>query len=95
MEVVLVRPFFYKPKEGWKPHTWYLIDVAYRNTNPIHRAVLHTGFLDNDEPSSYNFIVAPSYGPVEYGSAHYLKPIRVVATPADFDSMFRLPKDEI
>ena len=40
-----------------KDDSYYIVDVAYASTNPIHRSILFTGFLDKDKlPGAYSAI---------------------------------------
>tara|TARA_R110002153_G_scaffold26421_5_gene82932 strand:+ start:12763 stop:13209 length:447 start_codon:yes stop_codon:yes gene_type:complete len=41
------------PKGGWKPNTLYIVDVSYANTNPIHRALLFTGYTNGTEEFTF------------------------------------------
>lgn len=51
------------PDEGWKPQSYYKVLISFSDTNPIHVAVLYTGFLnDHGEPGSYHKIWNPIYG---------------------------------
>jgi len=60
-----------KPLLGWKSQTWYLVDVAYNEHNPIYRDLFYTGFLNGKEggflpwrkknPGGYNSITC--FGP--------------------------------
>jgi hypothetical protein len=34
------------PEGGWKEQTYYVVDTAWRSTNPIHRRILYVGFLN-------------------------------------------------
>lgn len=44
------------PEGGWKPQTYYVVDTAWRSTNPIHRRILYVGFLGRpDRPLSGNY----------------------------------------
>lgn len=43
------NPAIYPPADGWKAHTLYLVAVCYRGSNPIHKAYLQVGFLDDAE----------------------------------------------
>jgi hypothetical protein len=74
------------PENGWLPQALYLVDVSYRDSNPIHRAYFFTGFLDdNGNPSSYNYITSGGYSddPYPISSVRYLKPIRLLTTKDD------------
>jgi hypothetical protein len=39
------RGTFIPPEGGWQEHTCYVVDVAYGQFNPIHRAILSIGFI--------------------------------------------------
>lgn len=82
------------PLEGWKAHTWYLVDVAYSSNNPIHRSLLYTGFLnggkDND-PGGYSQLVAlntPSPdGCSELRDAYYIKVIKKLFSSKELEKL--------
>lgn len=64
------------PPGGWKPHTFYEIEVAYRPTNIIHRAIFYSGFLHRGEPAGHNAVWLPTYdGQRPIQSAYYAKVI--------------------
>lgn len=69
------------PEGGWEERTYYVVEVAYRTSNLIHRAIFYTGFLNGNkertEPGGYNDIWCGSYevGQRPFRSAHYLKAI--------------------
>lgn len=42
------------PKGGWKPRTYYVVDVAFSSLNPIHRAIFYSGFIKDNNPSGYS-----------------------------------------
>ena len=66
------------PKGGWVERCWYLVKVSHRKSNPVHEALLYTGFLDVEgQPGGYSFVMASNGGdknPVD--SALYLEPIK-------------------
>ena len=84
-------PFMAEKKEiislghGWKADTIYLVDVCYRSSNPIHKAVLHVGFLNPDgTPGAYSAIWANNYDyPNPFGSTYYLRALKVLYTEQD------------
>lgn len=46
-----------KPKGGWKDKTYYVVELAVNDNNPLHQGILHVGFLDgNGEPMNYTYI---------------------------------------
>lgn len=70
------------PEGGWRASTYYVVDVAYSKTNPIHRAIFYSGFLNGNsagtEPGGYNAIWNASYEVGEQypvSKCHYLKVI--------------------
>lgn len=32
--------------EGWKEQTYYVVEVSFGSHNPIHRAILYVGFIN-------------------------------------------------
>lgn len=43
------------PEKGWKPSTYYVLEVSYNKNNPIHTKIFYSGFLDNDgNPAGYS-----------------------------------------
>lgn len=69
------HPVRYAPKGGWKEHTFYIVEVAFSNNNPVHRHILYTGFLsENGTPSGYNKLITSSDNSV-FSDAVYLHPV--------------------
>ena len=74
----------FPPDEGWEPHTWYLVAVSFKYTNPVHMSLFHSGFLnDEGKPHGYNCLI-PLIG-VSSGDhvsgireARYLRVIRIL-----------------
>ena len=56
----------------------YLVDVAWRSSNPVHRAILHVGFLNNDKSfGGYCEVWSNNYDEARRAySAYYLKVIK-------------------
>lgn len=47
--------FIEKPKGGWKPNTFYLVQCAMSSGNPLHENIMYTGFLNEDgSPGNYS-----------------------------------------
>lgn len=42
------------PEGGWESQTFYIVEAAFSNTNPIRRYVFYSGFISNGEPCAYN-----------------------------------------
>ncbi len=36
------------PEGGWKDQTYYVVDLAWRSVNVIHRAILYVGFVPRE-----------------------------------------------
>jgi hypothetical protein len=79
------------PKDGWQPNTVYLVEVAMHESNPIHRALFYSGFLngkgeDGEWPGGYNNVISPvsPQEPVQISKVRYLKVIEVLADDKDF-----------
>ena len=81
------------PKEGWKVHSYYVVEVSTSPGNPIFEAILYTGFLDNTKsyprefldntksyPRGYSGIFNPSMKPefVSMKTFEYIKAIRKI-----------------
>lgn len=66
------------PEGGWTNHTAYLVDVAWRANNPIHRAILHVGFMDGPRFGNHCEVWSNCYDEAEHArGAFYLKAVRV------------------
>jgi len=84
--------------DNWKENTWYLVDVSFNKSNPIHRALLFTGFIDSyGNPAGYNKLVGHSYDKdYKISDVYYIKPIRVVVEQPELEcSSFKLPEEEL
>lgn len=77
----------------WESESWYLVDVAYNKSNPIHRALFYTGFMHVGKPGNYNVIIGHSYAgePMRYVDAYYIKPIKKLLGPEDLKGSYELP----
>lgn len=66
------------PVGGWKENTVYLVDVAWKAANPVHRAMLHVGFVHADGRfGNYCEVWLNNYDcPESAGGAYYLKAVR-------------------
>jgi len=51
------------PADGWKPQTYYVVEVQWSVGNPAHRAILYTGFWNArcNEPGSLSVVFNASY----------------------------------
>lgn len=53
------------PVGGWKERTYYIVTVQFSSSNPEHRAILYTGFLNGPDniPGGYSCLFNPAYDP--------------------------------
>ena len=73
----------FPPDGGWKELTHYVVDIAWRSTNPIHRGILYVGFLNGrpELPLSGGYtgmMYSDSESLFEFGNperAYYLRPV--------------------
>ena len=80
------------PEGGWKAQTWYLVNVAFNPTNPVHRAVLAVGFMHDDGPGAYTAIYNPSYDCVEkFEHVYYLRVEREILGPDGMVASYKIP----
>lgn len=69
------HPLRHAPKGGWEEHTFYLVEVAFSNNNPVHRHIFYTGFISKDgRPNGYNNLITCSEDS-GFSDAVYLYPI--------------------
>lgn len=65
---------------GWKEQTYYVVDVAFKASNPVHRRILYVGFLNGAKgrPLSGGYtclLRADGDDQDDPEKLHYLKPI--------------------
>jgi hypothetical protein len=68
------HPMKLAPDNGWEERTWYLVEVAFSNNNPVHRSLFFTGFLTDGKPCGYNEF-ARTEDKLEYHESVYLYPV--------------------
>ena len=73
------------PLEGWKAHTYYLVEVSFSSHNPVHLAILAVGFLGINSsegiPGNYSEIWKNSYDHTyHYRDVYYIKAIKELVT---------------
>ena len=69
------------PENGWRAEAYYVVDIAVRSTNIIHRSIFYTGFLNgkDDAPGGYNKVFNPTYDScLEIKDAYYMRAIREI-----------------
>ena len=65
--------------EGWKPDTIYLVLVAWKPTNPVHEAILQTGFIEKGQFAGYCRIWCNTYDDARNAhEAHYIEAIKIL-----------------
>ncbi len=55
----------FAPDGGWKPSTYYVVEVAFSASNVPHRAIYYSGFLNGPDksPGGYSGLFNPTYDP--------------------------------
>lgn len=73
------------PKEGWAPETYYVVEVSVGKSNPIHKAIFFSGFLNGGEgqPGGYNQIWNPTSEPQYFSTIHYLRVVEKLQVEED------------
>jgi len=83
------------PEGGWKEDTWYIVDVSIHPSNPIHRAMLYTGFIDHGEPGNYNGIFHGTYDRrMKMDEMRYVRAVREAAGSKEMRSSYTMPPQE-
>ena len=76
--------YFIPPSEGLKPYTYYVVEVAFNISNPIHKAILAVQDIGNNIPI-VGYLFNSSYDPeaCSYNKAYYIRVLRKidVSTP--------------
>ncbi len=73
------------PPEGWKAHTYYLVEVSFGSHNAVHLSILAVGFLGINSPKgmpgNYSEVWNNTYGKIyHYEDVHYIKAIKELVT---------------
>lgn len=75
------------PEGGWKERTYYVVDVTFHATNPVHRAILYTGFWDKRRncPGGYSSLFQGTYegGKAYVGDLYTVKVISEITDMRD------------
>ena len=77
------------PADGWKEHTHYVVDVAFRSTNPVHRRILYVGFVPEEAhrrplSGAYTALLARDSEDGTLGDVYYLKPVCEIPQMKEF-----------
>ncbi|MBU0564916.1 MAG: hypothetical protein KJ890_15610 [Gammaproteobacteria bacterium] len=76
------------PPEGWEPESWYQVEVSFNRNNPVHRALLFTGFLHDGQPGNYHYLTSSGWEELsKLDELHYLSPLKQLGrlTKADYE----------
>lgn len=100
MDKSKLKPGIYPPPEGWKERCYYLVNVSYNRSNPVHRAIFYTGFLNEDgvrggpkgSPGGYSNLWGNYDHPISFSEkkVYYLSVVRQLTDPGEMDSDFSL-----
>lgn len=76
---------FILPDDGCKGGQIWIVEVACNKNNPIHRAILHVGFMDSpNEFGGYCEVWCNNYDQsIPVSSLHYLKLIKLIGNLDD------------
>jgi len=67
------------PEGGWKESTYYIVEVSFSRTNPVHRKIFYSGFLIEGFPAGYNQLFAGrDTGFVTIKNVFYLKALKEI-----------------
>ena len=70
------------PIGGWIDRAFYVVEVAFSETNPVHRQIFYTGIVDQEneyKPGKYNEIwCATCEDPVTYDDVFYMRPVHFI-----------------
>lgn len=68
-----------EPKQGWRENSYYAVEASFSSTNPIHRYIFYTGFLNGKDggPGGYNIFLSSSNvdGIYTISDVYYLRPL--------------------
>ena len=72
--------------DRWHEKTYYLVEAAFSEVNPIAKYVFYSGFLDNGNPGAYSYF--SMYGNCNYrfNDCVYIKPLKMIASEEDMHS---------
>jgi len=45
------------PKNGWKPKTYYVVEISMNIHNPVFMDIFYSGFLNDGRPCGYNELI--------------------------------------
>ena len=80
------------PEGGWKPNTYYLVEAAFSETNPIYGYIFFTGYLDdNGTPSQYNFFCLYAED-LDISNVYYMRAIKELINSAQLYEVPNLRK---
>lgn len=81
------------PVLGWRPQTYYVVDVSVSPSNPVWRGIMYSGFLNgpNSDPGGYSCVWSATSDKLDLSDLYYLG---VVAVIGDIDGQFRGPGDD-
>ncbi len=77
------------PANGWKEQTYYVVDVSWQPTNPIHRRIMYLGFINGrTDPlrGSYTCLLAAQGDEPEHCVPRFCHYLKVVSEITDMTS---------
>ena len=72
------------PDGGWKPQTYYHVEISSGPSNPIHGGIFYSGFLDErGNPAGYNELLHPWDEHPSCQELYYIKALSPILTAKD------------
>jgi hypothetical protein len=63
----------------WSSHSYYVVEAAFSEFNPLSRYVFFTGFLHGAEPGNYNQFFGDDEK-LTFNDCIYIKPLQLIYT---------------
>lgn len=66
------------PENGWKEQSYYIVEASFSESNPVHRYIFFTGFLNGKDltPGGYSEFYGTEGEP--YKTVYYLKALNYI-----------------
>ncbi len=68
------------PQHGWRPQTYYVVDVSVSPSNPVWRGIMYSGFLNgpNSDPGGYSCVWSAIADKLDLSDLYYLRVVAVI-----------------
>lgn len=76
------------PEGGWKPQTYYHVEISSSPSNPIHGGLFYSGFLDErGNPCGYNELLHPWDEHPSCQELYYIKALKPLFTITELEQV--------